>query len=255
MRVRCVQTGRVRLKRGERGVRRYVADDWREETRPVNAFLADHPAGACLFDTGQAAAAARPGHFPRWQPFFRLVRFELAPDDEAGAQLRRLGVAPETVRWVVLSHLHTDHVGGLAAFAGADVLASRVELDRARGVLGQVRGYLPGRWPPGLRARALDLDGPAVGPFASSHDVAGDGRLLVVPTPGHTPGHVSLLVDGGDRRWLCGGDLAQSPADLEEVAPAIARWCREEGVSFLAAHDPDAGRLAAADAPPVAEPA
>ncbi len=132
MQVRCLTTGRVRGKR-RTGPLRYLPGGWSDETLPVHAFAVDHPDGICLFDTGQTARASRGGYHPRWHPYLRLARFELEPEDEVASQLD-----PLTVRWVVISHLHTDHVGGLSAFAHADVLVSRVEWERAAGM----------RWPP-----------------------------------------------------------------------------------------------------------
>ncbi len=245
MRVRCLSTGAVRVKRGERGPGRYLLDRWRDETLPVNVFLVEHAAGLCLFDAGQTARAAGPGYFPRWQPFFRLARFELAPADEAAAQLQVLGVRPHGVRWVALSHLHTDHAGGLAPFAESEVLVSRTEWERARGLRGRLRGYLPQYWPAEISPRLVEFDGPAVGPFAGSFDVGGDGRLLLVPTPGHTAGHTALLVRGEAWTCLLGGDLVHSAGELERAAPAVADFCRREGIVFLAAHDPAAPSLAA----------
>jgi len=208
---------------------------------PVNVVAIEHPAGVCLFDTGQEAAAARAGYFPRWHPFHRLSRFELAEEDEAAPQLERLGL--DGVRWVVLSHLHTDHAGGLGGLAATEVLISRVEWERARGLLGQVRGYLPQYWPGWVMPRLVDFSEPAIGPFTGSEDVAGDGRLVLVPTPGHTPGHMSLLVRDGALRVLLGGDMAPSARELERRAPAVAEFCRTARVVYVATHDPEAGRL------------
>lgn len=238
MRIHCVSTGAVRTKRGERGARRYLPGGWEDHTLPVNVFLIEHPEGLCLFDAGQTALATRPGHFPRWYPFFRLARFELDERDEAGPQLRRLGFEPADVRWVVLSHLHTDHVGGLDAFRAAEVLVSSIEWKRATGLGGRLRGYLPQHWPAAIRPSRIDFAGGAVGPFPASFDLAGDGRLVVVPTPGHTPGHVALLADSGSRRFLLGGDIAHSQADLELVQPRVAEFCRRHGIVPLTAHDP-----------------
>lgn len=212
---------------------------WSSRTLPVNVFVVEDRRGLCLFDAGQAALAAQPGYLPRWHPYLRLARFELGPEDEAPAQLRSLGYSPSDVRWVVLSHLHTDHVGGLGAFCGADVLVSRVEWERASGLPGRLRGYLPQHWPADLRPRLVDFEGPAVGPFGSSYDVAGDGGMLAVPAPGHTPGHVAMLVsDGGAMRWLCAGDLVHDPGKLRDVAPDVAAFCRAEGIRVLTTHDP-----------------
>ena len=237
MRVERFSTGRARPKQASRGVRRYLGGGWSERTLPVNVFLVHHPDGVCLFDTGQTARAARPGYHPRWHPFLRLTRFELEPEDEIGAQLVRSGVDPASVRWVVLSHLHTDHVGCVGAFPAAEVLVSRVEWERAQGLSGRLRGYVPEHWPRGHGPVLLDFSGPPVGPFAGSFELAGDGSLVLVPTPGHTPGHVSLLVrDGGGHAGgvFLGGDIAHSPAGL----PAdVATFCADEGLVVLLAHD------------------
>ncbi|MCP9487769.1 MAG: N-acyl homoserine lactonase family protein [Gaiellaceae bacterium MAG52_C11] len=243
MRIHCLVTGHVRAKAGQRGVRRYLLDDWRDEAMPVNVFLVEHPDGLCLFDAGQTALATAPGWFPRWQPFLRLSRFELEPEDEVAPQLRARGIEPRQVGRVVLSHLHTDHVGGLDAFGHAEVVVPRLEWERATGLGGRIRGYLPQYWPDGLEPTLVDFDGGSIGPFASSHDVVGDGRLLLVPTPGHTPGHAALLVRDRERSWLLVGDLVHTAAELERVAPAIAEWSRAEDVGVLAAHDPSAGAL------------
>jgi len=198
----------------------------------VNVFLVHHPQGLCLFDAGQTARAAEPGYHHWWHPYLRLARFELTPDDEVGPQLSRRGIDPDSVRWVVVSHLHTDHVGGIGEFPGAEVIVSRIEWERAQGLAGRLRGYVPQHWP--LAEPVLvDLSGPPVGPFHGSFDVAGDGQLVVVPTPGHSPGHVSLVVRG---TAFLGGDVAHTPAELPRP---LAAFCAEEQLRVLLTHDRD----------------
>ena len=239
----CIRTGLVRGKRAQSGPRRYLRGGWAEATLPVNCFAIQHPDGVCMFDAGQTAHAADPGYLPGWHPFLRLARFELGPSDEAAAQLQAIGIEPADVRWVVLSHLHTDHAGGLAPFAASDVLVSRAEWERATGLGGRLRGYLPQHWPAGLQPRLLDFSGPPVGPFAASLDLAADGLLLAVPTPGHTPGHASLLVRGAERSYLCAGDLVKTAADLPVAWPELAEFCRREGIIVVTAHDQGAAEL------------
>jgi glyoxylase-like metal-dependent hydrolase (beta-lactamase superfamily II) len=236
VRVDRFSTGRVRPKRDARGVRRYVGGGWSDRTLPVNVFLAHHPDGLCLFDTGQTARAAERGYHHRWHPYLRLARFELGPEDEIGTQLARAGIDPASVRRVVLSHLHTDHVGGVGAFPDAEVIVSRMEWERARGWSGRLRGYVPQHWPPGREPMLVDFSGPGIGPFEGSFDLAGDGALVLLPTPGHTPGHVSLLVRDGDGGFFLGGDVAHSPAELPA---ALAAFCADERLTVLLAHDDD----------------
>lgn len=240
MKAYCITTGGARPKQRQHGPRRYLGGGWSRELLPVNAFLFEHPAGLCLFDAGQTADATRAGHLPQWHPFLRLARFELGRDDEVAPQLRRLGFAVEDVRWVVLSHLHTDHVGGIAPFASATVVATRTEWRRATGLGGRLRGYVPQHWPAGLDPELIDFDGGPVGPFEASHDLAGDGRLVLVPTPGHTPGHMSLLAGDRGCAFMCCGDLVHTADELRDVAPEIARYCSQRRIVALAAHDPRA---------------
>jgi glyoxylase-like metal-dependent hydrolase (beta-lactamase superfamily II) len=242
MRVSCVSTGAVRPKRAARGVERYLGGGWADHVLPVKLFAIEHPRGVCLFDTGQTARAARPGHFPAWHPFFRLSRFELEEQDEVGPGLRRAGIDPEDVRWIVLSHLHTDHVGGLPTLPRSEVVVTRSEWQRASGWRGRLRGYLPQHWPAALAPRLVDLDGPPVGPFASSLDLLGDGSLVLVPTPGHTPGHASLLVWGDRESYFLAGDLVERAADLPAARPDIAAFAAEHRLVVLTTHDPEATR-------------
>jgi glyoxylase-like metal-dependent hydrolase (beta-lactamase superfamily II) len=214
-----------------------VIDDWEDETLPVNAYLVRHPRINVLFDTGQTAEASHRDYFPAWHPWLRLARFELEPADEAAAQLERFGVPPDTIGYVVLSHLHTDHAGGIGGFTGAETIVSEIEWRRARGIGGRARGYLPGRWPERVRVRTLEPAGDPVGPFAASHDLLGDGALTIVSAPGHTPGHLAMLVRGPERAWLLAGDLAHGRDELERARPEVARWCADENVDILTAHD------------------
>jgi N-acyl homoserine lactone hydrolase len=247
----------VRPKRGQRGVHRYVLDRWSDETLPVNCFLVERPDGLLLFDAGQTALAGHSGYLPRWHPFLRLARFELRPEDEAASQLSRLGYAAADVSMVVLSHLHTDHVGGLAAFDHADVIVTRLEWERATGLRGAARGYLPQHWPPGLRPRLVDFAPAAIGPFPSSCRLLDNDELILVPIPGHTPGHAGLLVREQGRRFLLIGDAAHSAADYLGGSPRVEQWAHSENVTVLAAHDPTAAELVGAPAlapsPPPAE--
>jgi len=132
---------------------------------PIYAWLIEHPEGLILVDTGETARTATPGYLPRWHPYHRLaVRFDVRPEDEIGPQLTAMGVRPNDVRWVVLTHLHTDHAGGLHHFPESTILVRRTEYEAAQGFAGRLRGYLPHRWPTWFRPRFLTFGPTPVGP-------------------------------------------------------------------------------------------
>ena len=94
---------------------------------PITAFLIEHPEGLFLIDTGDTAQNSTPGYLPRWHPFFRYeVSVNVAPDEEIGVQLDRLGIdSKKDLKAVVLTHMHHDHAGGLHHFPHNRIMVPR----------------------------------------------------------------------------------------------------------------------------------
>jgi glyoxylase-like metal-dependent hydrolase (beta-lactamase superfamily II) len=219
MRILPIRTGTVRVherqRRGEgRGVTRSLRtllDRTWTEPLPIYAWLIEHPEGLIVVDTGETARTAEHGYFPRWHPYYRLgVRFAVRPEEEIGPQLIDMGVQPAEVRWVILTHLHTDHAGGLHHFPHSEFLVTRVEYVTARGMAGKVRGYLPHRWPTWFAPRLIEFGNLPLGPFRQSLAVTRADDVRIVPTPGHTKGHCSVVVIDEEHTVFLAGDTTYS---------------------------------------------
>jgi N-acyl homoserine lactone hydrolase len=241
VRIHPIQTGTVtvreRQRRGEghgqaRQVRTLLDRNWTEPL-PILAWLIEHPEGLIMVDTGETARATQPGYFPRWHPYFRrCVRMQIEPPEEAGPQLERLGFSPADVRWVVLTHMHTDHAGGLQHFPRSEVLATRKELSVSAGTKGRLGGYLPHRMPPWLDPKPVDFEGPAFGSFDRSRTLTAAGDVILVPTPGHTPGHMSVAVRTGEGLVMIAGDVSYMQQLMLEGVPDGV--CPDEDAALLA---------------------
>jgi N-acyl homoserine lactone hydrolase len=142
MKIHAIETGKVAVHERQRegsgpGPLRLVntlLDRRWTDRLPIYSWAIEHPEGLIVVDTGETARVAESGYFPRWHPYFRFgVREWVEANEEAGPSLRRLGLDPSDVRWVVMTHLHTDHAGGLGHFPDSEILVSRVELKKASG--------------------------------------------------------------------------------------------------------------------------
>ena len=238
------------------------------EPRPINVYVIEHENGVVLFDTGQdRRSVTDPDYFPGGfvgHNYKRLAKFEVPEHETLTEQLTELGLDISDVRIAMLSHLHQDHIGGLGELpASAQVMVSADELasvDKPRAVLaGLMREHimLPGiNWVPVTAQPVTDA---AIAPFTRAHDVMGDGSLLLLPTPGHTPGSMSLVLRSeGLPTMLFVGDLTYDSRLLAEgrvpgvghrerlhettnqVNELVARF---PGMPVLAAHDPHAAEL------------
>jgi glyoxylase-like metal-dependent hydrolase (beta-lactamase superfamily II) len=234
--------------------------------RPINVYVIEHANGLLLFDTGQdRASVTDEAYFPSGFTgvlYDRLARCHIGEQATRTAQLATLGHAPADVDTAILSHLHQDHVGGLRELAGADLLVAAAEWAELSKPAPEPRGFLRAHIQlPGLRWHQISLeptDDPALAPFTRSLDVMGDGSLVLLPTPGHTPGSLSLLIrrqtrsplllvgdltyeaDLLERRQLPGvGGRSQLATTTDQV---LALKERMPDLAILPAHDPTAAQ-------------
>ena len=147
----------------------------------VWSFLVEHPSGPLLFDTGmhpqlRSDAKGRIGGLAD------LFEIRYGDDEDVVSRVGSAGVDPASVPVIVASHLHFDHVGGNELLPDARVVVQRREWEHAR--RGDDGAYVPADLALGHDLELVD----------GEHDLFGDGRVICVPTYGHTPGHQSLLV-------------------------------------------------------------
>jgi N-acyl homoserine lactone hydrolase len=251
MKIHALSTGTVRIKktmemgRGPGPLRQVNTLLGREFTGalPIHVWVIEHPEGVIVVDTGELAGA----------PALPFARFAIAPEDEIGPQLRHLGIAPADVRTVVLTHLHGDHMDGVGHFAGKDILVNEGEYRYIRSLQGRINSAI-GRqvWPAGFVPKTFAFRLEPLGPFARSHPLTAAGDVLVVPTPGHTPGHSSVIVLQNGVSYFLAGDTSYSQQQLhagrvDGVSPSagqarrtmrtILRYAAEHPTVYLPSHD------------------
>ena len=138
-----------------------------------NCYLIKHSQGWMMWDTGVAdAIAAMPegtkgeGNAPSWKRPKTLA-----------SQLEQVGVKPSDIKYVAVSHTHPDHAGNVEMFPQAMLLVQKAEYD----------------WPLPNGGKRFKPEHP-VTELQGDRDVFGDGSVTILSTPGHTPGHQSLLI-------------------------------------------------------------
>ena len=209
------------------------------------SFLVTHPRGTLLFDTGVHCQA-------RLDPLARLgpdrikrLTVKSREGDDVVPQLATLGLKPDDVRFVANSHLHFDHCGGNEFFPRAAFLVQRAELEAARRP-----GFVPSYSPSALDFdHALDyrmLDG--------DHDLFGEGKGVLLPTYGHTPGHQSLLVRAGKQAQIVAASdacytrenmdrdvlpkILWNPSVMSESLATLRKLRDQGGATMFYGHDP-----------------
>lgn len=259
IRIHPIRTGSVQIKRAQRerkpgGLLRALMDDQWTEWLPIYAWAVEHPEGLIVVDTGETARTSEPGYFPRWHPYYRSsVRMQVAPEEEIGPQLEAAGLDRGEVWRVLLTHFHTDHAGGLHHFPNAEIMVDGAEYRSARGLFGRPQGYLPHRWPSWFAPTPIPFESSRLGPFERVFRVTTDGSVAVVPTPGHTPHHVSVIVRSEGVNYFLAGDtsyteellLARTPdgvsprkSTTRRTMDAILAYAQSEPTVYLPSHDP-----------------
>jgi N-acyl homoserine lactone hydrolase len=252
MRIHALTTGTVRVKHSflfaGTGIRRqldlFLPDDW-SDPLPIHVWAIEHDGQLILVDTGETAAV-------RNVPFARMgVRAQ----DELPEGLTAAGLDIAAVDQVVLTHMHGDHMDGAVHVRGP-VHVHDKELAFAHSPSSRFfQKVLRQPIPPGVDFEPLALDDEPFGAFERSKPLTADGRVVVVPTPGHTPGHVSVVcVDDEGRHVFLAGDttdtleqlnarrhdaIGPKPAVSVATIDRILAHARDHPTVYLPSHDPD----------------
>ena len=228
---------------------------------PLQCFLIEHRDGLVLFDTGiDPAIRSDKGYIKQAIGRFlipRIFRFYLSMADRIDHVLAAAGVAASEIRTAVISHLHFDHVGGIAQIPNADLLVSA----REWAILSEphperewiLREHIE---IPGARWRQVSFaptDDPLFEDFDGIYDVTGDGSMILLPTPGHTAGSLSMLIrqNGWDPILLVGDltyeavlleqNIVPGTGDKETLRASFAKVRRLKhrlpGLAVVASHD------------------
>lgn len=186
---------------------------------PLTCYLVEHPKGLILVDTG-------------WHPLVRnspvkalgvmqsmLSKVQLPEGKAAVEQLQRLGYKPADIDYLILTHLHADHVSGLKTLSDAKrILVSDIELKTAKR---NPIVYTSAMWS-GIDLETFSFEPAQTGPEKLAFDLFKDGSVQLISTPGHTAGLTSLIVRSGAQFVLLCADVAYSARSWQEqVLPGL----------------------------------
>ncbi len=221
MKMHFLSGGRLRMRKNI-----FLPDADRSETieLPVSSALMRHGQANVLFDTGCHPTVAENPE-ARWGGLAKLMTPIMQPGEHVLTGLSALGLTPEDIDVVINSHLHPDHCGCNEFFRKATFLVSGEEMTAARAPGSEAMGYIAADW---------DLPMP-VDEVAGQRDVFGDGRIVLLPLPGHTPGSMGALAQlERSGTFLLAGDTVSLRATLDTGIVPRNTWNGEVLLKSLA---------------------
>jgi N-acyl homoserine lactone hydrolase len=238
MKMHVLSGGRLRVRKAM-----YDAQAPRGETLdvPVSCILLRHRQGNVLFDTGCHPDAAKDPQ-ARWGGLAKIMTPVAPPEDNVVTGLGAVGLGCDDIDVVVCSHLHADHCGCCTFFKRATCIIHAKEIAAARSPDALAAGYIAAEWE--QRAAPDAIEG--------ERDLFGDGRIVVIPLPGHTPGTIGAMVAleksgtfllASDtvslRSTLDTGVIPRNTTDPDALAKSLAEVRRIEaaGATVLCGHD------------------
>lgn len=169
----------------------------------VGSILVEHPKGSILFDAGFGSSVQKHLKAAPWL-MQKLVKLKIGKT--VAEQLKDAGVTEESLRGVYLTHAHWDHVSGVENLQNIPLYLPKAEVDfiNSGNPAAKLAKELIKRSP-----HIYEFNSGAYMGFEKSHDVYGDGSIVIVPMSGHTPGSIATFVNTSDgKRYVLSGDTA-----------------------------------------------
>ena len=199
----------------------------------VCAFLIEHPVhGLILVDTGWHTDVRYDEYEVLGDYHYKINQSFLPKGQAIDEQLSVMGLKPSDLDYVLLSHLHTDHVSGVKLVADAkNIMVSDVEKYNAEGPMAQ--SYESHMWK-GVDLKTFHLEDTGYGPHGKSLDLFGDGSVILVSVAGHTEGLCAVQINHNGKFVLLTGDCGYAPKSWKEMIRPGVMWNPEMGMKSLA---------------------
>jgi glyoxylase-like metal-dependent hydrolase (beta-lactamase superfamily II) len=225
---------------------------------PIGFFVIKHPKGNVLFDTGNNDKLITDSTY--WGKLASVFEVKMTPEDAIDAQLAKIGLKPDDIKYVVVSHMHLDHGGNVGKFPNSTLIIQDDELSFAMFPDEPFAGgYIPGdaqvlRSPVGNSKPSL-MD---MVRLEGDYDIFGDGSVVVHRSRGHTKGSQMLMVrlpktgstiltgdavyfrENIEKNLIPNIALAYDPVGIVKGYDWVRRMKATENANYFTAHDPDA---------------
>ena len=223
---------------------------------PIWVWVIEHPEGIIVIDTGDIEDSAHKDYYKdetigtKFNLKAMSNQRNIGKKDELDTQLARLGIRPDQVFKVVLTHLHGDHTDGVKFFPGKEIIVNEAEH-------GKPYGNLPTTYPKWFSPTLVNFLKDRIDFFDVAYPVTKSEDVLLIPTPGHTYHHSSILLKTDNEHILFAGDVSYKYQQLldnkfaganidyaasQKTYDTILRYAKKYPVIYLPSHDENSAR-------------